>query len=377
MKVLLIPDTFKDSLSAAEVASAMRSAVLTVDPRAQIFQITGSDGGEGFLNSVDSYVKSLVKLECETVDPLGRPMHAGYLYSEDSNTAYIELAKASGLELLTLEERDPLKTSTSGTGIQMMDALKNGATTLYIGIGGSATNDAGMGIAEALGFQFMDSEGNRLYPKGENIIRVHTIKSPKNIYSNIRFFAINDVLNPLFGNNGAAFTYAKQKGATSEAISRLDDGLRQFSEIIIKELDKDFANLPGSGAAGGTAFGLKSFLDAEYISGVSFILKLAKFQELISSEEIDVILTGEGCIDQQTAFGKLIYGVVNETRTTNIPVLAICGKLNLNSEEVKSLGLVGVRQLYHPDQASGYSFKHASELIKERTMELLQWFILQ
>lgn len=372
MNVLLIPDAFKDSLSANDASDAMRRGVLEFNPQSQILHIPASDGGENFLNSVKHYIDSLAEKECETVDPLGRPIRAGYLYSETTKTAFIELAKASGLELLTYAERNPLQTSTIGTGIQIRDAMQIGATTIYIGIGGSATNDAGMGIAQALGFQFRDAEGNILNAAGSNLSSVHLVIEPENNFSNISFFAINDVLNPLFGPNGAAFTYAKQKGASSEDTMKLEQGLRQFSEVIHSELKKDFANLPGSGAAGGAAFGLKSFLNAEYISGVSFILKLARFQKLIFSEKIDVIITGEGCIDQQTAFGKLVYGVANEVRDKNIPVLAICGKLNLHPREVKSLGLHKVAQLYHPDQEDGYSFTHATELIQQRTLDLLK-----
>jgi glycerate kinase len=377
MNVLLIPDTFKESLSAAEVASAMRQGILEVDPKAHIFHIPASDGGEGFLDSVKYYVDSLVERKLETVDPLGRPIISIYLYSEAEKTAYIELAKASGLELLTISERDPLKTSTLGTGIQIRDAIQKGATTIYVGIGGSATNDAGMGIAGALGFQFLDAEGKILSANGANLAMIHSIIKSKINLSNITFFAINDVLNPLFGNEGAAYTYAKQKGATPEGIMKLDRGLQHFSQVVKKELNCDFAKLAGSGAAGGTAFGLKSFLDAEYVSGVSFMLKLARFREMIDSENIDIILTGEGCIDKQTASGKLVSGVATEAHAMNIPVVAISGMLKLNSEEVKSLGLTRVTQLYHPDQAPGYSFEHASELIQQRTRELLKGLDLQ
>ncbi|KAA3620545.1 MAG: glycerate kinase [Flavobacterium sp.] len=371
MNVLLIPDAFKDSLSSSEVASAMRRGVLAEHPDANIFHITASDGGEGFLESVRQYLPNAEVIVCKTVDPLGRPLEASYLIDRDNNVAYIELAKASGLELLKPEDRNPLFTSTKGTGVQIADAIRRGMKTIYLGIGGSATNDAATGIVSALGFKFSDESGDLLDPCGNMLGEVSAIEKPVSLPEDLKFYAINDVLNPLYGPEGAAFTYAKQKGASTAEIKLLDAGLQNISEVIRSTYGMDHSDVPGSGAAGGTAYGLKAFLNAEYISGVSFLLKLAKFNELVDSEGIDLILTGEGCIDSQTAYGKLVSGVANEARLHNIPVMAVCGKLNLNKDEVRKLGMFAADEIYRPDQPEGYSYSHAASLISKRTVELL------
>lgn len=371
LNVLLIPDAFKDSLSSAEVAQAMKKGILEIHPNAEIYHITASDGGEGFLESVINYLPDAEKVYCDTVDPLGRPHRAAYLIDAARKDAYIELARASGLELLKAAERNPMRTSTKGTGIQIAHAIEQGMNTIYLGIGGSATNDAATGIASALGFEFLDEIGNTLEPSGQALTLIDSVKK-SNVADDISFYAINDVLNPLYGPEGAAFTYAKQKGASQTEIESLEEGLQNISRVMKNATGKDYAQLPGAGAAGGTAYGLKAFLGAQFISGVSFLLQLAKFKELIKSKSIYVILTGEGCIDSQTAYGKLVSGVALESRPLNVPVVAVCGKLNLNPEEVRSLGLLAADQLFRPDQPEGYSYTHASELITERTRELIK-----
>ena len=377
LNVLIIPDAFKDSLSSVQVAKAMREGILEVFPEARITYIPASDGGEGFLDSVRDHLDTIEEIKCETVDPLGRSITAGYLLDRKTGAAYVELARASGLELLKKEERNPMHTSTLGTGIQINHAVESGARSVYLGIGGSATNDAGTGIAAALGYRFFDDSGSTLSPRGKVLENIGAIEVPKDPNDKVAFYAINDVLNPLYGPQGAAHTYAKQKGASHEEIEQLDKGLRSLSQVIADVMGTDYSLLPGSGAAGGTAFGLKSFLGADYLSGVSFMLKLAGFHDIISSEKIDVILTGEGCIDSQTAYGKLVSGVAREASVHSIPVLAVCGKLNLDSEGVRDLGLQEADELFRPDQAEGYSYTFASTLIKERTSGLIKKFIPQ
>ncbi|MCW5519679.1 glycerate kinase [Aureitalea sp. L0-47] len=377
LNVLLIPDAFKDSLTSSEVVKAMRQGVFSVDPDANITHIPASDGGEGFLDSVREHLDSVEEIPCETVDPLGRALEASYLFDNQSESAYLELARASGLELLSKEERNPMHTSTYGTGIQIKHALSMGANTICLGIGGSATNDAGTGIASALGYEFFDSAGSIVSPSGKMLEKIAAIDIPKDFMHSISFYAINDVLNPLFGPEGAAYTYAKQKGASPQEIEQLDNGLRSISKVISRELGADHSELPGSGAAGGTAFGLKSFLGAAYISGVSFMLKLAGFQDKLISEKIDLILTGEGCIDSQTSYGKLVSGVAMEAKEHGIPVLAVCGKLNLDRKGVADLGLQDADELFRADQEEGYSYEFASELIRERTAGLIKAFTLR
>jgi len=373
MNVLLIPDTFKDSLTAHRVAEAMEMVVYERYPDSKVFTIAASDGGEGFLESLSSFLPKLAPVFCDTVDPLGRPIRTDYLIDRDNGVAYIELARASGIELLRAGERDPLKTSTYGTGLQIKHALKQGALKVFVGLGGSATNDGGAGLASALGFGFFDREDQRLTPNGGNLIDIFRIE-PSTLATEASIYAVNDVLNPLYGPEGAAYTYARQKGADERAVELLDSGLKQLSGLVIQAFKRDVAHEPGCGAAGGTAYGLKVFLGAAFIPGVHFILEAAGFKELLQNEAIDLILTGEGCIDRQTPYGKLVSGVSREGNRYGIPVMAICGKLTLPEADWRELGLSAVTQLYDPEKPEGYSFEHAYSLVKDRTHQLMDHY---
>lgn len=372
MNILLAPDAFKDSLTAQRVAHAMERGVHQFSKEARCFQLFASDGGEGFLQAVKEYLPDLTEIEVATIDPLGRMINAPFLYDYNKQTAYVELAKASGIELLSNEERNPLLTSTLGTGIQMKRAIQEGAKNIYVGIGGSATNDGGVGIAHALGYRFINAEGKELPPLGNSLNQITEIRVPQEIWKDVAIYAVNDVLNPLYGIEGAAHTYGPQKGANQDAVALLDSGLQNLAKQVVKFLETDEALTPGSGAAGGTAFGLKSFCNAQFLSGTSFILGLSNFKNIIEEHVIAYIITGEGKIDHQTAFGKFVYGMIQAAKPYDIPVLAICGKLNLNLEEITKLGLVGAAELYDPTKSPSYSFDHAEELIELKTRQLLQ-----
>ncbi len=371
MNVLIAPDAFKDCLSASEVARAIQKGVLLYSEKAKCLFISASDGGEGFLNAVASYISEVKTITTQTVDPLGRELRAEYLLDETHKTAYVELARASGLELLSATERNPLHTSTLGTGIQIKDAIGKGATKIYLGIGGSATNDGGTGIAKALGFRFYNQAGTELEPKGSELQNIYRIEKPTNHHDHTDFFAVNDVLNPLFGSSGAACTYAKQKGANPDEIVSLDSGLENLHAVVQNEFQLNEAQTPGSGAAGGTAYGLKCFFNASYISGTSFILNLSNFANIVSEKKIDVIITGEGKIDRQTGYGKFVFGMVQEAKKYNIPVVAVCGKLELGPSEIKEIGLYNATEIYDVSRPVAYSYEHAANLISEKTKELL------
>ncbi|NNL02007.1 MAG: glycerate kinase, partial [Eudoraea sp.] len=243
MNFLLVPDKFKGSLTAKQVIAAISRAVSDLYPQAGIYSVAASDGGDGFLDSVKSYMQ-VETVKIETTGPLGKKISTEYLVNPQTAEAYIELAKASGLELLSDEQRNPLLTSTMGTGIQIKDAILNGANKIYIGLGGSATNDAGLGIAAACGFTFLDEFGNSLNPIGKNLSKISTIKSSDFLkdYQNLEIYAVNDVDNPLFGPTGAACVYAAQKGAAKEDIEFLDKGLKHLHKIVKEVLGKDYAD---------------------------------------------------------------------------------------------------------------------------------------
>jgi len=366
MKVVLIPDKFKSSLTADEVIESISVGIREVYPKAHIHSIVASDGGDGFLNAI------LTNIECEVVkmktkDPLGREIEGEYLYDSKTNSAYIELAKASGLILLEESERDIMKTSTLGTGLLIKDAIQKGATSVYVGIGGSASNDAGIGTAEALGYYFLDVDGNQLEPIGGNLSKIKSIHKGRNAISlkGVSFFAINDVDNPLYGKDGAAYTYGKQKGANNEEIKILDCAMQDFSSLVNLQTKKDVAMLAGSGAAGGTAYGLKVFCDAEYISGIDFILEISKTEEIVTKEDFDYIITGEGKFDNQTLHGKLVKGVVDLGKKYKTPVLALCGQLDLDQSELDKFEQLTVLEINDPSKTLDFNMKNAQNLLQK------------
>lgn len=366
MKILLIPDKFKGSLDAKKVIQAISSGIITAHPDADIVSVLASDGGDGFLNAVSENL-DCIEVTASTVDSLNRKIKAVYLFDSGANTAYIELAKASGLELLKNKERNVIRTSTYGTGLLIRNAIEIGATKIYLGLGGSATNDAGIGIAKALGYSFMDTSGNELEPIGGNLSKIAKIET-KDILTNlgdVSFFAVNDVDNPLYGKLGAAYIYSEQKGASIIEVKKLDYGLRHLEAIVEDQMNKHSAQLPGAGAAGGTAYGLNVFLDANFVSGIDFVLGLSKVKELLVSEKFDYIITGEGKFDTQTLHGKLIKGVIDLGKQYQIPVIAICGRSDIDVSTSKSIGLERILEIMEASKPLQYSIDNAARLIEE------------
>ncbi|QLG45436.1 glycerate kinase [Costertonia aggregata] len=365
MNVLVIPDKFKGSLTAKEVIKSITAGIAKAFSSAKIHSLVASDGGDGFLDAVSGN-KVIAKMWVDTVDPLMRPIKAMYLLDSKSKSAYIEMARASGLELLTVQERNAMRTTTFGTGIQIKDAIQKGARRIYLGLGGSATNDGGIGLAKALGYSFLDNLGNTLEPIGSNLIKIAKIEkgSSYDTLNNIAFFAVNDVDNPLFGEHGAAYVYGPQKGVDRKQVQILDDGLVNLHKRAKEQLGHDNAHLPGSGAAGGTAYGLKTFFDADYISGIDFILKLGKVPDFLEKNKVDFIITGEGKIDAQTINGKLVKGVLGLGKTYGVPVIAVCGKLDLDKQQLNALGLNTVLETYESSKGIDFSMQNASTLIE-------------
>ena len=343
---------------------AISRGILKALPEAKITRVHASDGGDGFLEAVSQNMQAK-EIEITTQDPLGREIHAKYLLDDGTNQAYIEMARASGLVLLKDSERNALKTSTYGTGLLIMDAIRRGARNIYIGLGGSATSDGGMGIAVALGYLFLDKMGNALSPSGENLHRVKDIVRPnfKSI-DDISIFAVNDVNNPLFGSEGAAYVYGPQKGAAKEDIELLDRGLKNLHLVAKSVLGKDHAKVPGAGAAGGAAYGLKTFLGATFLNGSHFMMELAGIPQLLKNEKVDYLITGEGKIDSQTMSGKLIQGIIKATSDHRVPVLAVCGKLEENRKSLLAAGLTEILEVSDPEQSLAYNMAQAAQLIE-------------
>ncbi|MEO1529735.1 MAG: glycerate kinase [Planctomycetota bacterium] len=373
MRVLIIPDKFKGSLTAHEVSAAVERGLKQAHPNLITQTVIASDGGDGFLEAAKQNVAGVETVRCATFDPLGREISGEYLYDVESKTAFVEMAQASGLVLLTPEERNPMRTSTYGTGVLIADALGRGAARVYIGLGGSATNDGGLGIATALGYRFLDRRGEELTPVGQSLGAIESIDATKVLaeLAKADLFAINDVINPLLGAEGAAHVYGPQKGADAVAVQELDAGLNHLDRVVQKQLNKDAAEMPGAGAAGGTGFGLHVFAGASFVSGIEFILKLAGVEKLLSKRDIDWIVTGEGKIDDQTAYGKLVRGVSQIGARYEIPVVAVCGILELNQQTVAGLGLRHVAEIHDRARPLQFTIDHAAELVEATAKTIL------
>jgi len=361
MKILLAPDKFRGSLTAPEVCVAMREGILKAVPNAEISAIPMADGGEGTA-TILTFNAGGQMLTVAVSDPLGRKINAEFGLSADGQTAYLEMATASGLRLLQSEERNPLLTTTFGTGELIQEAVNKGAKQLILGIGGSATTDGGIGMAAALGWHFLDKNDQNLNPIGENLICIQKIIPPIT-FPSIDIQVACDVTAPLYGLYGAAYVYAPQKGADAEMVVKLDEGLRHLATIIQRDFGVDLAQVEGTGAAGGLGFGLLFFLKATLKEGVKIVMEQTGFEEKLRG--VDLIFTGEGKIDEQTLQGKLIAGIAQAAHQKQIPVVALCGTLLISAEEVQSIGLnYAASILNRPmtlDEAIAYAHQGVSE----------------
>lgn len=334
-----MPDKFKEALSAKRACLAIEEGLKQADQSFETILFPMADGGEGTAEvltfNTKGHMQSLI-----VYDPLFRKTAAQYGISGDGTIAFIEMAQASGLSLLKTKERDCLKTSTYGTGEIIKDALtRKGIRKIVLGLGGSATNDAGIGMAAALGYRFLDHTGAVVKPIGENLERIASIDNTNvtDRLKNVEVLVACDVENPLYGPEGAAYVYASQKGADGQAIEMLDSGLKHFAHIVQKQFNCSLQNIKGAGAAGGLGAGAVAFLGGKLRPGLKLIMEITNFQEILQG--VDLIITGEGKIDQQTLSGKLIKGVGEMAKSKHIPVVAFCGILDLDQTSLKQLGL--------------------------------------
>ncbi len=338
MKFVIAPDKYKGSLSGWQFCEAAEGGIKRIFPNAIIIKKPLADGGDGTIEVVKHYLKAST-ITVQVHDPLFRTIEAPYLLSEDGKIAFIEMSEASGYKLLDKQEMNCMHTTSLGTGELIRDALEKGAEHIVLGIGGSATNDGGMGMAAALGFNFLNENGSEVKPVGSQLSSVATIHKEKvhPRLSKVKIQVACDVTNPLYGDNGAAKIYGPQKGASEEEVNLLDQGLRHFSGILYESFGVDVQNVPGSGAAGGMGAGALTFLGAELVSGVDLIMEMADFKSAIVNA--DWIITGEGRLDGQTLSGKTINGILNAAQQKNIPVAAFCGSVDLSIDDMQRLGL--------------------------------------
>lgn len=324
MKIILAIDSFKGSLSSGDAEKAVAEAIHKLSPNHEIVCIPIADGGEGTL----SVIMETTEATWHTLyahNPCMETIQTQYGISSDRNTAFIEMASISGLPLIRKEQQNPMETSSFGTGELILDALQKGCTRFVVGIGGSATNDAGIGMLQALGFKFLDREGKTLGHGGKILIDIAHIDQLQVHPSlkNAHFIVACDVRNPFYGPEGAAFVFARQKGADDAMIAQLDMGMRSFADVIHQETGIDISEIPGSGAAGGLGGAMLAFLNAELKSGADLLLEICQFEELISGA--DLIITGEGRIDRQSLMGKIPGKILQIAQNHRIPVIAITG----------------------------------------------------
>ncbi|WP_317856087.1 glycerate kinase [Chakrabartyella piscis] len=340
MKILLAPDSFKGSLSANEICTIARKAILDIFPNAEIISLPMADGGEGTVESIlDAFhgerISVLVK------NPLGETITSQFGIFR-SNNAIMEMASASGLPLIPSHQRDIFHSNTYGTGQVIVSAMEKGATTIYMGIGGSGTNDCGLGCLSALGVKFLDAQQQEVAPFPANFMEIQdfdvTGLHPK--LKEVNFIIMSDVQNPLLGENGATYVYGTQKGATSEDLNTLEEGMAHFIGVVEQKLGISIAKLSGAGAAGGLGAGLMAFTNAKIQSGVETILDILQFQTHLMGA--DLVITGEGRMDYQSAFGKVAFGVGAACKKANIPCVAIVGGLGKGYEDMYQHGINGI-----------------------------------
>ena len=374
MRILLTPDKFRGSLTARQVTDAMAEGVRLARPDAKIVALPLADGGEGTAQVLTEATNGTWHTATVS-DPLGRPVEAGFGVSGDGTTAFIEMALASGLALLTRDERSIVRTGTFGTGELIQQAIDHGVGHIVLAIGGSATTDAGIGMANALGWQFLDKHGEPLPAIGMSLPRLDRIAPPPHsAIGNVTFSVACDVANPLHGRDGAAYVYGPQKGGTPLEILWTNTGLRRFARVIQEQFGMDVADVPGAGAAGGLGAGALFFLNATLQPGVDVVLDAVDFDRHVC--HADLVLTGEGKLDRQTLQGKVLKGVADRARLANVPVVALCGTLDLSPADIDLLGLRAAFSVLNSPQSLDEAVLTAYDDVRRATFtvcRLLSW----
>lgn len=362
MKIIIAPDKFKGSLTSFQVCEIVGKSLREKNENIQVLEFPMADGGDGFAAVMKHYLQTET-VDCKTIDALGREINASWEWDAKQNTAIIEMAVASGLALLKKEEQNPMLTSTLGTGILIKNAIEKGAMRILLGLGGSATNDAGMGILAALGFQFADEKENLLAASGKNLCSVKKIIQPESKPA-VQFQIAADVKNVLSGPQGAAYIFALQKGANEDEVKILDEGLRNFALVVEGQTGHEVSTIEGTGAAGGIAAGLMAFFDVEIKSGIELIVGNSNLTANL--EDVDLIITGEGKIDAQSGEGKVIGYIASLAKKYNIPCKAVCGNLDLDQNGLQRLGLAAVLAIQDGSISGEEAISNAGALLAER-----------
>jgi glycerate kinase len=374
MKIIVAPNAFKGSLSATEAANAMKKGILAAIPDCDIICVPVADGGDG-LTEVMVLALSGKLVEISVMGPVFEPLSSVFCLAESQGVAVIEMARASGLALLPKEKQDPTKTSTYGTGELIHAALGRGAKRIIVGLGGSATCDGGIGMASALGYKFLDKYGTALVPIGESLRMIYSIDRSKvdDRLQKAVFEGVCDVTNPLTGPNGASYVYSSQKGATTEQVKELDEGLENLAAVIQREMGLDIREMTGAGAAGGLGGGLHAFLGARLRKGIDLVIDIVNLKEKI--RRADLVLTGEGQIDIQTKYDKAPAGVARAAKEAGVPCLAICGGVGKGIEELYDIGIDAVFTLCNGPLTLEAAMQDSFNLLSHAVEQVVRTFL--
>ena len=368
-KVVLAFDSFKGSVSSKEITQTLQRAISSEWEDIDVVSFPIADGGEGTVEILADALGA-ESVCCTVHDPLMRSINARYAIVYDQHLAIMEMASAAGLPLLSEKERNPMFTSTYGVGEMVLDAVQKGCTHILLGLGGSATNDAGTGMLAAMGVSFLDKEGRTVDSCGKTLKSIDKIDTTSMFSSlkNISFTIICDVDNPFCGKNGAAYVFAPQKGASSDEVRELDEGLCHYRELILRQFGKDINLQAGAGAAGGMAGGLLPFLNVKLMPGSQTVLRLLGFENVI--KEASLVVTGEGKVDRQTCMGKALQGILDLSKKHQIPVVAIGGAVEA-VDELNKRGFTAVFSIQsgpvsrETSMKKEYTLAHLSQTVNQ------------
>ena len=373
MKFVFAPDSYKGSLKSSESISILSRTARRYFPGCEIVPVIMADGGEGTLEAVLAALNGR-EIHKEVTGPNWEKTVASYGIT-DGGDAIIEMSSASGITLLKEGEVNPLKTTTYGTGELIKDALDHEVNSILLCVGGSATNDGGMGAMRALGVRFLDDAGAEVEPIGENLVKVASVDrgSIDKRLSRVVIKVLCDVKNPLCGRNGATFVYGRQKGATDEQLEMLEQGMRSYAKVVLRETGVDVSDMPGAGAAGGLSAAICAFCNGKLVSGAEEILKLVDFDSLIHGA--DLVVTGEGRLDAQSENGKVVYCVGSHCKESGVKAAAIVGECLSDGTSLHSYGIENVYCLMRDGISLRYSIDNAADLFEKRAEELFNEFL--
>lgn len=374
-RIIVAPNAFKGSLGAVEAAEAIAAGVAPIFPHLEIVQVPLADGGDGTTQCVIRATGG--RLFRKTVTgPLGDKVEAFWGLTGDGTTAVVEVAAASGLALVPPEKLDPMRATSYGSGELIREALQSGCRSIFVGLGGSATNDGGAGMLQALGFKLIDRSGREIGPGAAGLEQLHHIDAsfsePR--LKEVELVAGCDVDNPLFGPQGAAYVYAPQKGASPQQLPQLDRALRRLAAVVLRDLGRDISQIPGAGAAGGIGAALAGILGAPLVPGVQRIMELSGLPGLLSESTALLAITGEGEINSQSLHGKVPVGVARLAKAYGVPVLVLAGKVNLNPRQAQKEGISAMLSIADGPLSLAEAMERTAELLQSAAYRAMQLF---